>query len=200
MRRIADLTCFEEVPHAEQTQSLYPEHAVYSSPRQNHLRQVATTALSEQHPAPPDSWENYEQPLQLILQTFCTVSDQPESFWVPTARFFERRAFPAGAVLYRAGEAAQAFFLLECGMLKARYELPQGSYSEVIVAGTTCGELPFFSSTPRTSTTQAERDCVTWRLTRDNWIGLQKTHAAVAQELLTISLKLTSERMDAITK
>ena len=195
-----DLTSCEEVPRTERTNFHSLQDALYSSPRQNHLRQVATTTLNEQDLAPPIKWENYQQPLQLILQTFCTVSDQPEIFWFPVAAYFERKAFPTGTVLYHAGESAQDFFILECGMLKARYELPQGSYSELIVAGTTCGELPFFSSTVRTSTTHAERDCITWRLTRNNWAELQKEEGATAQELLKISLKLTSERMDAITK
>lgn len=85
-------------------------------------------------------------------------------------------------------------------MLKAEYKLQQGKFSELIVSGTTCGELPFFSGTNRTSTTAAETDCVTWVLDEDNWEGLQETQTEVAQELLKISLKLTSERMDAITK
>lgn len=85
-------------------------------------------------------------------------------------------------------------------MLKGEYKLQQGKFSELIVAGTTCGELPFFSGTNRTSTTTAETDCVTWMLDEENWEHLQETQSDVAQELLKISLKLTSERMDAITK
>ena len=98
------------------------------------------------------------------------------------------------------GEAADGFYILESGMLKAKYDLPQGNYSELIVAGTTCGELPFFSSTVRTSTTHAERDCVTWMLSQEKWTTMQEKHPAISQEMLKVSLKLTSERMDAITK
>ena len=78
--------------------------------------------------------------------------------------------------------------------------LPQGKLTELIVAGTTCGELPFFSGTQRTSTTSADRDCIVWMLDEDRWQDIQKNQPDVAQELLKISLKLTSERMDAITK
>jgi sulfate permease, SulP family len=77
--------------------------------------------------------------------------------------------------------------------------LPQGRYFESIVAGTTCGELPFFSETDRTATVQAERNCVAWLMDRDHWEKLQRADSEVAQELLRISLKLTSERMSAIT-
>ena len=156
--------------------------------------------LSEQDPAPPSRWESYEQPLQLLLHTFSTVSDKPEDFWKPAAAYFVRREFAAGSNLYSVGEAADGFYVLESGMLKAKYDLPQGKYSELIVAGTTCGELPFFSSTVRTSTTQAERDCITWMLSQEKWMGMQEKHPAISQEMLKVSLKLTSERMDAITK
>lgn len=170
-----------------------------NSPRMHHLHRVATTTLSEQTPA-PNKWQHYRQPRQLILQTFSTVSDKPEEFWSPAVQYFTRVDYAAGTALYVQGDTSTGFYLLESGILKAKYDLPQGKYSELIVAGTTCGELPFFSSTERTSTTYAERDCVTWMLDREKWQTMQKEHPAIAQELLMISLKLTSERMDAITK
>ena len=156
--------------------------------------------LNEQDAAPPSRWGEYKQPLQLILQTFSKISDQLEDFWTPAGPYFTRKDFAAGTTLYRVGERANGFFLLEEGILKAKYDLPQGKYSELILAGTTCGELPFFSSTFRTATTQADRDCRTWMLTQEKWAQMQKEEPSITQELLKISLKLTSERMDAITK
>ncbi len=38
-----------------------------------------------------------------------------------------------------------------------------------------------------------------WLMDKENWIRLQKTEPDVAQELLRISLKMTSERMSVIT-
>ncbi|KAL9614841.1 MAG: hypothetical protein Q9167_000674 [Letrouitia subvulpina] len=174
---------------------------MFSSPRRKLLHEVARTTFDEQDPVPLTQWQDYKQPLQLILQTFSTVSDKPEDFWYRAVPFFERKDFPVGSVLYSREEAADGFYLLESGMLKAEYILPQlGKFSELIVEGTTCGELPFFSKTCRTSTTTAERDCVTWVLSLGKWEEVQKDEAGIAQELLKISLKLTSERMDAITK
>ena len=187
-----------EVPQSKQISKTFWE-TMSNSPRMHHLHQAATTTLSEQDPA-PQRWQDYHQPLQLILQTFSTVSDKPEDFWSKTASFFVRKEYAAGSVLYNPGDRANGFYLLESGMLKAKYDLPQGKYSELIVAGTTCGELPFFSATERTSTTYAERDCVTWMLDEDEWRKMQDQHSDVSQELLKITLKLTSERMDAITK
>ena len=191
-------TC-TEVPKSEQTSTPSLE-IMFNSPRLHHLHQVATATLSEQSPAQHQRWQDYRQPLQLILQTFSTVSEEPEDFWYKTASFFIRKEYAAGSVLYNPGDQPNGFYLLESGMLKARYDFPQGKYSELIVAGTTCGELPFFSDTKRTSTTYAERNCVTWMLDEDQWTKMQDQHSDVSQELLKITLKLTSERMNAITK
>ncbi|KAL8771192.1 MAG: hypothetical protein Q9209_003363 [Squamulea sp. 1 TL-2023] len=174
---------------------------IYSSPRRKELQHVATTAYHEQDHIPHSQWQDYKQPLQLLLLTFSTVSEKPEEFWYRAVPFFERIRFANGSILYKREEMADGFFLLESGMLKAEYMLPQlGKFSELIVEGTTCGELPFFSGTKRTSTTSAERDCVTWMLNQSRWEELQRRQPDIAQELLKISLKLTSERMDAITK
>ena len=173
---------------------------MFSSPRKHHLHRVATTTLNEQESVPPSRWQDYKQPLQLILQTFSTVSDKQEEFWYRTVSFLTRKVYNAGTTLYKRGEPPDGFYLLESGILKAEYVLPQGKLTELIVAGTTCGELPFFSGTPRTSDTSADRDCVVWMLDGERWQDLQKNQPDIAQELLKISLKLTSERMDAITK
>lgn len=92
------------------------------------------------------------------------------------------------------------FYLLEDGIFRADYDLEQGKFSESIVAGTTCGELPFFSDTPRTATVVAEKRAIAWILDEEHWNRLQKEHQEVAYELMKICLKLTSERLSAITR
>ena len=169
----------------------------FSSPRRNHLYLAATTTLDE-HPE-QQRYQNFKEPLRLILQTFQGLTSQNEDFWFRAVPFFTRKLYLAGTILYRRGESARGFYLLEDGILRADYELPQGRYFESIVAGTTCGELPFFSETDRTATVQAERDCVAWLMDREGWMELQVAEPDVAQELLRMSLKLTSERMSAIT-
>lgn len=177
-----------------------PSHTIdvqFSSPRRNLLHRVATTALDEN---PPESrYQNFKEPLRLILQTFHTLTDKNEDFWFRVLPFFVKKEYPIGTILYRRGEPAKGFYLVEDGILRADYELPQGRYFESIVAGTTCGELPFFSETDRTATVKAERDCTVWLLDRASWNRLQKSEPDVARELLRISLKLTTERMAAIT-
>ncbi len=175
----------------------------YGSPRIHHLVRAATTTLSERNSSRRTEnarWGDYDQPLQLILKTFSTVSDKPEDFWYLAAPYFVRQEFSDGSVLFEVDDAPKGFYLLESGFLQAQYTYPQGNYSELIVAGTTCGELPFFSATKRTATAYAEGDCVTWMLNQEHWQAMKTEQPQIAQELLTISLKLTSERYDAITK
>jgi len=112
---------------------------------------------------------------------------------------FERKEYPAGTVLYSRGDEPDGFYLLEKGRFRTEYELDQGSFFEVILPGTTCGELPFFSETDRTGTVAVENDSIAWLLTRDKFNELERREGDVAKELLKVGLKLTKERMDAIT-
>ena len=174
---------------------------ITNSPRREHLRNMAATTLREQQKSMPNkNVEQYEQPLQLMLFAFYNFSSKDASFWTRVTPFFTQCEYGQGTTLYSRGNRADGFYILQTGILRAEYTLDQGTFSELIVSGTTCGELPFFSGTTRTSTTTADTDCVTWVLNETKWETLQKEEPDIAQELLKISLKLTSERMDAITK
>ncbi|KAI0846831.1 sulfate transporter family protein [Daldinia vernicosa] len=170
------------------------------SPRRHHLDQAAKNVLDQHEVRRSTRWQNISEPLRLMLQVFYDVSDKNEDFWFRARPFFVRREYTAGTVLYQCGEPANGFYLLERGELRADYDTPQGRLYEPIVQGTTCGELPFFSETNRTATVVAVKDCVVWVMDTENWEKLQNEENDVAQELLRISLKLTSERMEAMTK
>lgn len=189
-----------DVPKADPpSSSSFGFDAAFSSPRRSHLHLIAHQTLHEQETSAPPRWQHLRQPLPLILQAFHDLTDKGDDFWWPTTSFLERREYPAGSVVFRRGDAPHCFYLLEDGIFRAEYQQPQGTFYESIVAGTTCGELPFFSGTTRTATVVAERDSVAWLMTQPKWDELQKKHADVAHELLKISLKLTSERMATIT-
>lgn len=177
----------------------YTMDTQFSSPRRNHLHQVAHKTLDETEGSMQPKWQNFKEPLRLILQTFQGLTDKNEDFWFRVVPYFTRKEYLAGTALYHRGQPANGFYLIEEGILRAQYEIPQGRYFESIVAGTTCGELPFFSETDRTATVQAERDTVAWVMNRENWDKLRKADAEVAQEIFQITLKLTKERMDSIT-
>ena len=189
---------YVDVPSARTDRLRAPDfNAIFGSPRRDHLHHIATTTLAEL--SPPHSShgvESYPQPLQTMLEVFRHVSSQSPSFWSKAASFFTEKNYPAGTILYRPGERPSALYIVTSGILKADYDLEQGNYIETIVEGTTCGELPFFSDTARTSTTSVERNSTCWILTREKWETLEEEHAEVAKELLRVALALTRERMD----
>lgn len=173
--------------------------AMFSSPRRTLIQQAATTTLNDADDSLPTRWQNFAQPLPLILQAFKDFSSKDLDFWNQAVPYFEKREYQAGRVLYSRGDDPDGFYLLEDGILRAEYQLEQGSFHESIVAGTTCGELPFFAETERSGTVVAEKDTVVWLLTKEKWAKLEVEKRDVAMELLKIGLKLTSERMNTIT-
>ncbi|KAK0748078.1 sulfate transporter family-domain-containing protein [Apiosordaria backusii] len=173
-----------------------------SSPRRSHLRQAAQNSLGTMEVRKKlTRWQSFKEPLRLILRIFQDVSDKNEDFWFRAVGYFQRKEYPHGTVLFRSGEPAEGFYLLESGILRAEYEHPQGLLYESIVAGTTCGELPFFSETNRTATcvVESEGGVVVWVMDRAGWERMQREEPEVARELLRLGLKLTSERMGVIT-
>lgn len=153
------------------------------------------------------------EPVPLFLQTFQDVATPEHAaniiFWTRVASFFQRQVLPRGAVLYKSGTAAKGFYVVESGILRAEYRLTQGDLYESISAGTTCGELPFFSKTLRTATVTAEVDSVVWVLDHASWKRLRDSSSLstgenneeglpsgneMAQEIYELALRLTVER------
>ena len=233
-------------PPPEQQQQSQNQTLLGSSPRRVLLREAARKSLSHHHHRASSSstnpnpnrrpgestssssrWQSFSEPLRLMLQIFRDVSEKNEDFWFRATKYFRRSEYPAGTVLFRRGEKAEGFYLVEAGILRNEYGddeetvsssggnggggerngggsggggvVQGGRLFESIVAGTTCGELPFFSETNRTATCVVEKECVVWVMDGESWARLQREEPDVAQELLRISLKLTSERMSVIT-
>ena len=173
--------------------------SMVGSPRTNLLAHAATTAINETSPSEPSKWRNLKQPLPLMLQAFQDLTEKNEDFWFRAVSYFTKRDLTKGQQVYARGDRPDGFYLLQSGILRAEYYLDQGNYHESIVAGTTCGELPFFSETERTSSVIAEKDCVAWLLTPQQWEEMQVRDPDVSRELLKVGMKLSAERMNAIT-
>ena len=187
------------IPEHSKDLAASPFDGMVGSPRANLLHQAARTTITETATPERTKWPNLKQPLPLLLQAFSDITSQNEDFWFRAVPYFVRREFTKGQMLYNKGDKPDGFYLLQSGILRAEYYLEQGNYHESIVAGTTCGELPFFSETQRTCGVFAERECVAWLLTPEKWEELQKKDGDVAKELLKVGMKLSAERMNAIT-
>lgn len=178
---------------------------IVGSPRVAFLQLVADKTAREdpQVLASTSKWQHYKQPLPLLLQTFQGVTTKRESFWHRVSPYFEREEIPAGTVMYQSDTEASSFYIVESGVLRADYDtIEQGTLYEIILAGTTCGELPFFSGTYRTATVTAESDAVVWKLDRKSWQALKELKPDgpdIANEFYLISLKLTVERFESVT-
>ncbi|KAK5694100.1 hypothetical protein LTR97_009721 [Elasticomyces elasticus] len=183
---------------SEDTTHASPLDNMYGSPRRTFLHEAAENAITETREPEQPKWQGFKQPLPLLLQAFQDLTDKSEDFWFRSVRFFVRRDFTKGQMIYNRGDQPDGFYLLQSGILRAEYFLDQGNYHESIVGGTTCGELPFFSETKRTSRVIAEQECIAWLLTPQKWDELQEKEPDVAKELLKVGLKLSAERMNAI--
>jgi sulfate permease, SulP family len=183
-----------------------PEAVLSASPRRNQVNQAATTAL-ESHAGDLVSsetakWASFAQPLPLILQAFNDVTTKDYDFWHRATPYFTRRELTAGTVLHTRGDVPDGLYLLETGILRAEHEMDSGRFAENIVAGTTLGELTFFSNPKLKSTSAtvvAETDSVAWVLTREKWEALQREWQEGAAELLRVGIGLLGERMRSIT-
>lgn len=187
------------IPDTAPEFALSPFDGMVGSPRRDLLNQAASKTITET-PSETSKWQHMKQPLPLLMQAFRELTDKDESFWFRAVPYFAKRHYSKGQMLYTRGDKPDGFYLLQSGMLRAEYDLDQGNYNESIVAGTTCGELPFFSETERTASVIAERECIAWLLTPEKWDEMQSREGEVARELLKVSMKLSAERMSAITR
>lgn len=175
--------------------------ALAGSPRVAFLQQVADKAVREDPQIATSRWQHFKQPLPLLMQTFQGLTMKRETFWFNVSTYFKREEVKAGTLLYNTDTEATGFYIVESGILRADNELEQGDLYESILAGTTCGELPFFSETMRTATVTAEVDTVVWKLDREAWQEIKNRPGdgpEMAMELYNIALKLTVERFTSI--
>uniref|UniRef100_A0A060T743 ARAD1B20284p n=1 Tax=Blastobotrys adeninivorans TaxID=409370 RepID=A0A060T743_BLAAD len=168
------------------------------SPRAVTVQQAVETTVQDDIVV-ANRWNNYSQPLSLFMQVFQDVSDRGEDFWHAAGQFFRKEEVKAGTVLYHSESEATGFYVVQSGILRADYDMEQGKLYETILAGTTCGELPFFSETSRTATVTAEVDSVVWVMDRQGWEKAHNHDKELAEELLRIALRLTVERLTSIT-
>ena len=194
----------QRVPIPTQAQdiggSIFQVDGLAGTPRTELRHEAASRTITEQGGrADTGRQTSLAQPLSLLLQAFQDLTHKNEDFWYRALPYFESQRYAKGQQLYARHDRPNGFYLLQSGLLRAEYFLEQGNYHESIVAGTTCGELPFFSDTERTSSVIAEQECVAWLLTREKWAELQTKDVEVAQELLKVGLKLSAERMKSIT-
>jgi glutaminase len=96
-------------------------------------------------------------------------------------QILERRSFPAGALIVRRGDQADAVFLLVRGEASVAIDLPGGRLRRLatLSAGRTFGELAVVQGGPRTADVQADTPVECWVLATAAFERLGRTHPAV---------------------
>lgn len=90
----------------------------FSSPRRNLVHQAVKSTLKDEEVVQPSKWQNFKQPLPLILQIFSEMTDKNEDFWFKAIPFFERKEYPQGTVLFRRGVSTITLLLDVMSILK----------------------------------------------------------------------------------
>src|SRR5689334_1959963 len=129
------------------------------------------------------------QPIDLLRNAFQELSSVGDDFYTRLAKYFHRVNVPAGAILWRQGDAPDCMYLVERGSLRATFRVEEGNPArqvESILAGTMAGELGFFANRPRDATLVAEMDCVLWRMADTDYEALVEKDPKVANIFVRI--------------
>ncbi|KAL9938955.1 hypothetical protein V8E36_001768 [Tilletia maclaganii] len=122
------------------------------------------------------------QPIPLLMLTFRAYADEdlPAGFFKHLAPYFAKVHVSKGQRLWERGDEADGLYLIEKGILKARYDFPQEAFeiSEAMLAGTIAGELTFLAGQLRNTSVHAELDCVLWKLDGANLDRMQAERPA----------------------
>jgi glutaminase len=109
----------------------------------------------------------------------------------------ERRSFPAGALIVRRGDPADAVFLLARGEASVTIDLSGGRRRRLatLSAGRTFGELAVVQRGPRTADVQADTPVECWTLGTAAFERLGRTHPAVTIAILENLLRSAAQML-----
>lgn len=101
---------------------------------------------------------------------------------------------PAGTIVFRQGDAGDAFYLVasgSVGVYAAGQSEPEGLRVRTLHAGEPFGEMALLTNDPRTATIRAETDCRVLRLPRSSFLDLVREEPSVALAIAaTLSRRL----------
>lgn len=142
------------------------------------------------------------QPFTLLMVTFQAWAKEQhdDDFFRTLSPYFREQRLLKGEVLWQRGDPSDGLYLIESGILKARYDFPQEDYeiNEAMLAGTIAGELTFLSKASRNTTAYAEMDCCLWKLDSESLQRLRNDRHEVFDNLLQLLLCACSEEQEGL--
>lgn len=161
-------------------------------------RRISTSSQS----APHLLGQGRAQPYSLLVTTFQAwiTERHTEAFFAALAPYFRETRLLRGEMLWDRGDASDNLYLIESGVLKARYDFPQEDYeiNESMLAGTIAGELTFLSRTRRNTTAYADLDCTLWTIDRPEMTRLRNEHPDVHDNFIQLLLCAGSEEQEGL--
>jgi SulP family sulfate permease len=97
----------------------------------------------------------------------------------------------AGEVLWRQGDPPDGLYVIESGVLRARYTFADRAdcMEESMVGGTLAGELSALADLPRNATVMVEQNSVLWKLSSEYKRKLEQENPELARLFSYLVLK-----------
>lgn len=219
-----------DIPDRKRAPAFHLNETMENSPRRRHLYQAAQEATQQSnrlhnavvasHVAAEEellegknvsdnrrasiskSIQSQPQPLPLLMITFQAYAESQhnEAFFKTLVPFFKQVRLLKGEVLWRRDEESDGLYLIEAGILKARYDFPQEDYeiNEAMLAGTIAGELSFLSKRPRNTTAYADLDCKLWKLDGPELLRLKEENTTIFNDFLQLLLRACTEEQEGL--
>ncbi|SPO28111.1 uncharacterized protein UTRI_04502_B [Ustilago trichophora] len=146
------------------------------------------------------------QPLPLLAITFRAYLNPhqhphtEEEFFSALVPYFTLLRKSRGEILWNRGDTADAVYLIESGIIKARYDFPQEQYeiNEAMLAGTIAGELTFLSRKERNTTAYADTDAKLWMLNQENLERMHREIPTKYQSFVEILLRVAGDEQESL--
>ena len=113
---------------------------------------------------------------------------------------FETLHLAPGDTLFRAGDPADALYLVRSGRLSAWVDTAEGEVSvRSVMAGSAVGEMGLFRRSPRSATVRADGACTVLRLSEQALQGMAAAHPNVASALYRLFVLQMASRVAQLT-
>jgi CRP-like cAMP-binding protein len=140
---------------------------------------------------------NYDDPDAGVVKNEARIlSDLTETEWLDFLAALERRSFPAGAEVLKAGEHDRVLYVIASGSVDVVIDSRRGRRIVAhIAAGSVFGEMAFFDGEPRSATIVAHEAVEVLALDQNKFAQLSAWRPRIAVKLLMDLGRILSMRL-----